>query len=472
MSVAKQGVATVTPPMQPAGTKTKPGKGFRLFTVRQWRSGPHIKLQDGWYPYRPGERKYQTREGKWVPLPGKPEPGLIAPEQMRRYNRLLKKVVSGLKRGKVSHKRALGIGSRLLDKLTKVHSRLKQIDKDLAQRFLGSYGLQLLEPLRKEAEVGGKQEVAKFVEWLEARTSRRDYARLFAVADTIAKVREEFRQRRHKPGSADKEAMQRIPGFRHLADTADVSMYGEQGSVGATLLRETASGQKAIYKQDILAQLPDRIRDHIDPEIPLSAREEAAYAVASLMNLDVVPATTLVDDYPPDEGIVIDALKTFSLPSNNPESRGIDPDKKYQGSSQDFVHGRTWAEEYGSLIITESLSEKQYKQMEQIAVLDYLIGNMDRHANNVMVDKDKNLKAIDNSLSFPTIPAEDIVWSMVVSEMRGKILSPETSDKVRGLDEKKLASTLYERGFSEKEVGGALVRLERLKKGDVFILSR
>ena len=57
-------------PPKPKGFKTpKPaaaGKTMPQHTISNWKTGPHIKLEDGWFPYDPKGKKYKTDAGKWV----------------------------------------------------------------------------------------------------------------------------------------------------------------------------------------------------------------------------------------------------------------------------------------------------------------------------------------------------------------------------------------------------------------------
>ena len=46
---------------QPVSAKAAP-----QHTISQWKTGPHIKLEDGWFPYDPGKKKYKADDGKWV----------------------------------------------------------------------------------------------------------------------------------------------------------------------------------------------------------------------------------------------------------------------------------------------------------------------------------------------------------------------------------------------------------------------
>lgn len=93
-------------------------------------------------------------------------------------------------------------------------------------------------------------------------------------------------------------------------------------------------------------------------------REAAAYELDKMLGIDLVPPTIIMD---------------------------IDGDV---GSAQYFVKARDGA-------LTSWRSEVPVNQLTKAALLDYLIFNLDRHENNLMVDADNNLILIDNGLGFP-----------------------------------------------------------------------
>lgn len=54
-------------PKMPKGSKpTAAGKAMPQHTISQWKTGPHIKLEDGWFPYDPKGKKYKADDGKWI----------------------------------------------------------------------------------------------------------------------------------------------------------------------------------------------------------------------------------------------------------------------------------------------------------------------------------------------------------------------------------------------------------------------
>lgn len=103
-------------------------------------------------------------------------------------------------------------------------------------------------------------------------------------------------------------------------------------------------------------------------------------------------------------------------------------------------------------------------QREQMAVLDYVIGNTDRHWGNFRTDRHGGIVAIDNTLSFPEFP--DPIYGIrsdFVTEFRDVALSPEVVDRVRAVDPEMLRAAWTDAGIGDKATAGALERLQEIR---------
>ncbi|APE35256.1 hypothetical protein BOX37_16355 [Nocardia mangyaensis] len=108
-------------------------------------------------------------------------------------------------------------------------------------------------------------------------------------------------------------------------------------------------------------------------------------------------------------------------------------------------------------------------QQQQVGVLDYVIGSMDRHSGNYRtVDRGNHLDviAIDHGRSFPMglRPLEVDIDSDFVAAQKGRQLEPEVLDAVRSVDTDHLRSALGDAGLHPNTIDGALARLEKIRE--------
>lgn len=160
----------------------------------------------------------------------------------------------------------------------------------------------------------------------------------------------------------------------------------------------------------------------------LAGREVAAYEVDQLLGLDVVPHTTMIDG----------------------------PDG--EGSVQRFVpstEGKYYTTEYSD------------SDREKMAVLDYVIGNSDRHPHNYRTNEDGGVVAIDHGYSFPESPdprmgiRSEFAYAAAIGQIS---LSPELLAKINAVDPADLRATLEANGISEPAITGTLARLDEIKE--------
>lgn len=99
-----------------------------------------------------------------------------------------------------------------------------------------------------------------------------------------------------------------------------------------------------------------------------------------------------------------------------------------------------------------------------MAVLDYIIGNTDRHLRNYRTGRHGEIVAIDNALTFPEAPDPRMgIRSDFAVEFHNVELSEEVLGSVRALEVGQLRTMLYDGGLSEKAVEGACARLVEIQ---------
>ena len=148
-------------------------------------------------------------------------------------------------------------------------------------------------------------------------------------------------------------------------------------------------GTHGVYKPNVPENEFVQGRSSI-PENQLAAREVAASRLNEDLGFDLVPTTARWD---------------------GPHGAG---------SMQEFVENASQGLPPGWYTIRER---------EQMAVLDYISGNTDRHMGNYLTGPDGRLVAIDHGYSFPESNAE-LLRSEFVQQQKNQPLSPETMARV------------------------------------------
>ncbi|WP_159850999.1 hypothetical protein [Nocardia sp. CY41] len=151
-------------------------------------------------------------------------------------------------------------------------------------------------------------------------------------------------------------------------------------------------------------------------------REVAAYRVNEQLGFSLVPPTAMVDG------------------------------PKGPGSNQQFVPSRPAK-------ATDMYDELQQQQM---AVLDYIIGNLDRLVRNYRVAPNGDLVAIDHGSSFPEKPGLGI-RSKFVDKFRGVPLGEKVLEHVDAVDVKVFRESLRELELSDRAIDGAMERLNEIR---------
>ncbi|MFX0595022.1 hypothetical protein [Melissospora conviva] len=181
-------------------------------------------------------------------------------------------------------------------------------------------------------------------------------------------------------------------------------------------------GTHGVYKPNVPENEFVQGRSSI-PENQLAAREVAASRLNEDLGFDLVPTTARWD---------------------GPHGAG---------SMQEFVENASQGLPPGWYTIRER---------EQMAVLDYISGNTDRHMGNYLTGPDGRLVAIDHGYSFPESNAE-LLRSEFVQQQKNQPLSPETMARIHATDPDRMAERLRASGLGEKAVDGAMDRLNEIR---------
>ncbi|MGK5738069.1 hypothetical protein [Micromonospora sp. URMC 103] len=222
------------------------------------------------------------------------------------------------------------------------------------------------------------------------------------------------------------------PGMPDHASEAELRLLGKEvhsmveldpgGHVNDAYDVTFTDGTHGVYKPNVPENEFVQVRSTI-PENELAAREVAAARLDEDLGFDLVPTTARWD---------------------GPHG---------SGSMQEFVENAG----PGRPVAAYTLPER-----EQMAVLDYVSGNTDRHMGNYLTGPDGRLVAIDHGYSFPESNAEPLRSDFVQQQMNQQ-LSPETMARIQATDPAALAGRLRDTGMSEQAVAGAMDRFNEIR---------
>ena len=113
--------------------------------------------------------------------------------------------------------------------------------------------------------------------------------------------------------------------------------------------------------------------------------------------------------------------------------------------------------------------DKLLKQIADLQVIDYVCGNIDRHAGNLMYLTDDNgkitgIQGIDNDSSFANRYTGKENYNRLVGTDNMNCITKSMADKILNMDASMLKFTLRGRGLSEAELSYSVRRLSDLKK--------
>lgn len=196
------------------------------------------------------------------------------------------------------------------------------------------------------------------------------------------------------------------------------------GNANEAFKAELDDGTNAVYKP--VSGEDASLRHDITGD--LGRREVAASRVDQMLGFDRVPTTAMVDG------------------PHGP------------GSLQRFAEGST-----------DALDANQYPrhQQQQMAVLDYITGNTDRHQGNYLTGPDGSVVAIDHGYSFPD-GERDYIRSDFVRDHLHRPLDPDIVDAVRNVDPDDMRHMLQQSGLSDSAVNLTIGRLTDIQRNGMI----
>lgn len=112
-----------------------------------------------------------------------------------------------------------------------------------------------------------------------------------------------------------------------------------------------------------------------------------------------------------------------------------------------------------------------HESSERMRVFDYITGNSDRHAGNVIVDNSSGKPRpilIDHGLSFPNGPPDRFIQPTdAIHESRD--LHPNTENMIKSLDIHGISKTLRDSGIEPEAIRHTLIRVKALQSDPSLI---
>lgn len=107
--------------------------------------------------------------------------------------------------------------------------------------------------------------------------------------------------------------------------------------------------------------------------------------------------------------------------------------------------------------------DKTNPWLHRLAAFDFIRGEIDRHANNWIMDEARRVYAIDNGYSF--VKGDDRTWlrSSAGKHLVGTAIHPDVLREILSIDEVAVLNILRDRGFKQGEDDGVVRRIQELK---------
>lgn len=217
----------------------------------------------------------------------------------------------------------------------------------------------------------------------------------------------------------------------------EMTLSGRHGALQVTFRTGLEEGpvttRVAVFKTAHVHHENKRYRESMDAVVTGPEREVCSYLVDRALGFDLVPPTVAR------------------------ELDGFGP-----GSAQAWVDARTgwkWLAD----------GEYDYRKdvhnpwLHRLAAFDFVTGQIDRHANNFIVDAEKRVYAIDNGYSFPAEDDRKWFWSNVGKRLVGSPIHPLVRAEIAVIDPEAVAASLAGAAFRENEVAGVVKRLCELQ---------
>ena len=160
---------------------------------------------------------------------------------------------------------------------------------------------------------------------------------------------------------------------------------------------------------------------------------------------------------------------------STPMSMKLPDGTKVKGTFMDFAEGTDidhakLNDPYFFSKPEDYTNTRALKSVADLQILDFICGNSDRHAGNMLYQFDENgkfkgVKGIDNDLSFGTLKYDGIFGTDAylggVDDIR--IISRDMAERVKKLSPAALSMALRSHGLRDEEVDSAVKRLNCLK---------
>jgi len=106
--------------------------------------------------------------------------------------------------------------------------------------------------------------------------------------------------------------------------------------------------------------------------------------------------------------------------------------------------------------------------LHRLAAFDFIRGEIDRHANNWIMDENRRIYAIDNGYSFVISDFRKWFRSSAGKVLKGIPVHPIVRDQINSIDEEAVSDLMAKVRFQNGERGGLLHRVRELKKVEVW----
>ena len=239
---------------------------------------------------------------------------------------------------------------------------------------------------------------------------------------------------------------------KSIADYIDSHMDRELGGdsvqkqVGAETLQALADTLNENYQGSIM----NRSEAQIEPGSRLDTRNAAMSSVAALLGVPNIIARSTPMQIIDAKGNKVNG--TFMM-----EAKGMDPENLPPEA------------EKVTLDAASKTDGKAFKDVADLQVLDYICGNIDRHASNFFLKFDKKgklagVQGIDNDCSCgKRVPTFGEGFNRLVSVRDLRVMSESMYHKIRNLTPAQLKFSLRGYGLSEKEMDAACLRLKHVQ---------
>lgn len=180
-----------------------------------------------------------------------------------------------------------------------------------------------------------------------------------------------------------------------------------------------------------------RYRETVDVEITGPEREVLSYELDRTLGFDLVPPTV-----------------------------GREVEKVGFGSLQAWVRQPTawqWIERG-----YDYREDVRNPWLHRLAAFDFIRGEIDRHANNWIMDSKHRVYAIDNGYSIPDGDNRKWFRSSAGKALRGTLIHPIVAMEIAAIDESRIKELFKHHRFNKGECEGVLKRVQELKELKVW----